>query len=268
VEKRAITGDNRPRPVGSPWTTRCTACGSPLCPQSVEIVCPPIHSRLSWSDGRSPGCAVDRIGTTSRSPACGREKVTESVDGSRNPGPESNTGARGRGADGGRVAVGGRGRALVTGPRGWVGAEMRGRGRRDGACGGCGRGGGPVGAATAPGGPGRRPLPETPRPGCGGCLKAGPVVEGAAEARDGCGGRRRSPVRLEAGAGEARRRGSRHGVWPCRGGARARARSTTRVMTSGAQSVPGRPTGTCTRGLRIDPETPRRNAGPSALSRP
>ncbi len=219
MEKRAITGDNRPRPVGSPWTTRCTACGSPLCPQSVEIVCPPIHSRLSWSDGRSPGCAVDRIGTTSRSPACGREKVTESVDGSRNPGPESNTGARGRGADGGRVAVGGRGRALMTGRRGWVGADdgpgTAGRGLwrprprwkagRGGDC--AGRSGTAAAAGEAEAGLWRVPEGRTS---CAGCR----------EARDGCGGR----------AGEARyglrRVPERHGVGeaPARGVAVPRGR--------------------------------------------
>lgn len=85
VEKRAIAGDNRLEPVGCRWTTSCTGCGPPPCPQSVEILRPRIHNRLTWSDRLSTGIPVDTIWTTPRSPGCGGEKVAESVESGRNP---------------------------------------------------------------------------------------------------------------------------------------------------------------------------------------
>jgi hypothetical protein len=84
VEKPTIAGDNPPDPVGCPWTTSCTGCGSSRCPQSVEIVRPRIHNRLTWSDGLSTGLPVETIWTTPQSPACGEEKVAESVESGRN----------------------------------------------------------------------------------------------------------------------------------------------------------------------------------------
>jgi hypothetical protein len=85
VEKAASAGDNGPQPVGCRWTTSCTACGSPLCPQSVEISCPPIHNRMTCLDGFPVAAAVDTFWTTPQSPGCGRKKLTESVESSRNP---------------------------------------------------------------------------------------------------------------------------------------------------------------------------------------
>lgn len=80
-----MAGDNRLQPVGRRWTTSCTPCGSFLRPQSVESLRPRIHRGLTWSDGLSTAAPVDTIGTTSRSPGCGRQKVTESVESGRNP---------------------------------------------------------------------------------------------------------------------------------------------------------------------------------------
>jgi hypothetical protein len=80
-----MAGDNRLQPVGRRWTTSCTPCGSFLRPQSVESLHPRIHRGLTWSDGLSTVTPVDTIGTTSRSPGCGRQKVTESVESGRNP---------------------------------------------------------------------------------------------------------------------------------------------------------------------------------------
>jgi hypothetical protein len=85
VEKLGTAGDNRLQPVGRRWTTSCTPCGSFLRPQSVESLRPRIHRGLTWSDGLSTVAPVDTIGTTSRSPGCGRQKVTESVESGRNP---------------------------------------------------------------------------------------------------------------------------------------------------------------------------------------
>lgn len=79
-----IAGDNSLQPVGCPWTTPCTGCGSFCCPQPVEITRPRIHNRLTWLDPPSPGSPVDGVGTTSQSPGCGREKVAESVERGRN----------------------------------------------------------------------------------------------------------------------------------------------------------------------------------------
>jgi hypothetical protein len=79
-----MTGDNRLQPVGHRWTTSCTPCGSFLRPQSVESVRPRIHRGLTWPDGLSTAHPVDTIGTTSRSPGCGRQKVTKSVESGRN----------------------------------------------------------------------------------------------------------------------------------------------------------------------------------------
>lgn len=87
MEKLGITGDNRLRPVGHRWTTSRTACGSFLCPQAVESLCPRIHRRLTWSDGLSTVLPVEKIWTTSQSPGCGRKKVTTSVESGRNPAP-------------------------------------------------------------------------------------------------------------------------------------------------------------------------------------
>lgn len=87
-----IAGDNRPLPVGCRWKTLSTACGSPFRPQPVEIACPRIHNRLTWPDSAPSGSPVDRIGTTSRSPGCGREKLAESVEEGRNPVPDGNSG--------------------------------------------------------------------------------------------------------------------------------------------------------------------------------
>ncbi|CAM5738946.1 hypothetical protein SAFG77S_01381 [Streptomyces afghaniensis] len=119
MEKPGIAGDNRPQPVGCRWTTRCTACGSPRCPQSVEILRPRIHMPLSWSDGPSTAASVDTVWTTSQSPGCGREKVAESVESGRNPagirtagdremtkaGRDMTEGAPGRPAPGGALGV-------------------------------------------------------------------------------------------------------------------------------------------------------------------
>lgn len=85
MEKPRIAGDNRPQPVGCRWTTPCTACGSFLCPQAVEILRPRIHRQVTCSDRPAPRTPVDTVWTTSRSPGCGREKVTESVESGRNP---------------------------------------------------------------------------------------------------------------------------------------------------------------------------------------
>lgn len=92
VEKPRIAGDNRPQPVGRRWTTFCTPCGSFRRPQSVEIVRPRIHNRLTWSDALSAAHPVDTIWTTSQSPGCGRKKVPKSVEGGRNQGAYSNNG--------------------------------------------------------------------------------------------------------------------------------------------------------------------------------
>lgn len=106
MEKPEIAGDNGPQPVGCRWTTPCTACGSFLCPQPVEILRPRIHSQVTWSDGPAPAAPVDTVWTTSQSPGCGREKVTESVESGRNPAVNRTTGER-------WTTVGGRGPARV-----------------------------------------------------------------------------------------------------------------------------------------------------------
>ncbi len=95
MEKLGFTGDKRRRPVGCRWTTPRTPCGSFLCPQSVESVHPRIHRGLTWPDGPTTAPPVDTIGTTSRSPGCGRQKVTESVEGGRNPARIRTDGAEG-----------------------------------------------------------------------------------------------------------------------------------------------------------------------------
>lgn len=94
MEKPEIAGDKRSQPVGCRWTTSCTACGSICYPQAVEILRPRIHSQVTWSDGPAPGAPVDTVWTTSQSPGCGREKVTESVESGRNPAVNRTPGER------------------------------------------------------------------------------------------------------------------------------------------------------------------------------
>ncbi|TQJ54260.1 hypothetical protein FBY34_2027 [Streptomyces sp. SLBN-115] len=106
MEKPEIAGDKGPQPVGCRWTTPCTACGSFFCPQPVEILRPRIHSQVTWSDGPASTAPVDTVWTTSQSPGCGREKVTESVESGRNPAVNRTTGER-------WTTVGGRGPARV-----------------------------------------------------------------------------------------------------------------------------------------------------------
>lgn len=84
MEKLGIAGDNCPQPVGHRWTTPCTGCGSPRCPQSVEIVRPRFHRPLSWAEARGEAALWTQFGTTPQSPGCGRKKVTESVESGRN----------------------------------------------------------------------------------------------------------------------------------------------------------------------------------------
>lgn len=81
--------------MGCRWTTPRTPCGSFLCPQSVENVRPRIHRGLTWTDGPTTAPPVDTIGTTSWSPGCGRQKVTESVESGRNPARIRTDGAEG-----------------------------------------------------------------------------------------------------------------------------------------------------------------------------
>ena len=110
-----IAGDNRPQPVGCRWTTSSPACGSRICPQPVDIFCPRIHNHLTWSDGPSPVAPVDTIWTTSQSPGCGRKKVTESVEGGRNPAGIRTAGARSAGLKRRRASGGSAPDALRTG---------------------------------------------------------------------------------------------------------------------------------------------------------
>jgi hypothetical protein len=79
-----MLGDNRPQPVGCPWTTLCTACGSSPGPQAVEILRPRVHRLLTCPDAWPNGCLWTLLGTTSQSPGCGRRKVPESVERDRN----------------------------------------------------------------------------------------------------------------------------------------------------------------------------------------
>lgn len=98
-------GTRGSRPVGCRWTTPRTPCGSFLCPQSVESVHPRIHRGLTWPDGPTTAPPVDTIGTTSRSPGCGRQKVPESVESGRNPARIRTDGAEGMTSERRRAAT-------------------------------------------------------------------------------------------------------------------------------------------------------------------
>lgn len=91
--------------MGCRWTTPRTPCGSFLCPQSVESVHPRIHRGLTWPDGPTTAPPVDTIGTTSRSPGCGRQKVPESVESGRNPARIRTDGAEGMTSERRRAAT-------------------------------------------------------------------------------------------------------------------------------------------------------------------
>lgn len=129
-------GTTAPNLWAEPWTTLRTGCGQRVCPHPVEIVRPRIHSPLSCEDAQPPGSLWTQLGTTSRSPGCGRKKVGKSVEGGRNStvnrtqGCWWDTGRRGwdRGRTGfgrplGGVAVG------VGGDSGWLRGSVAGAGR-------------------------------------------------------------------------------------------------------------------------------------------
>ncbi len=178
MEKLGIAGDNRLKPVGRRWTTPCTPCGSFLRPQSVESGRPRIHKRLTWSDGHSTAPPVDTVWTTSQSPGCGRQKVTESVEGGRNRAPN-------RTADVVPVATH-TGRTTL---RGGAGASRSGLSQRSpagsrrlGAL-GTSRGSHSVEPADAPRGGGRDPLATT-----AGAVSGGRGPAGDADGADGADG--------------------------------------------------------------------------------
>ncbi|MDQ0788052.1 hypothetical protein QFZ64_003549 [Streptomyces sp. B3I8] len=128
MEKPPFAGENTLPPVGFPWTTVSTACGLPLCPQPVDILRPRIHRVLTCGDPLRAGSPVDTVGTTSRSPGCGRKKPAQSVEEGRNPRPNSNTGGAAGGVGASTGGASGRGRGGAVGRVKGGGAVPRGGG--------------------------------------------------------------------------------------------------------------------------------------------
>lgn len=177
MEKSEIAGDNRPQPVGCRWTTSCTGCGTFLCPQPVEILRPRIHRQVTCPDRPAPRAPVDTVWTTSQSPGCGREKVTESVESGRNP-------AGNRTPDDRRPTPAARDRTPIRADPGRIGARSGSSGgpsgSREGRFGGtAGRGWGGRWAADGPGAgdAGRRRWAWAWAVGMGGSGGSGPRVE-------------------------------------------------------------------------------------------